>query len=439
MKIYICIPEKFLRHENSPFLQENIRSSLRTGLKKFYRWYRKLDIEFWAGSRSAIDVYIMGDTARKYSGAITEIHAVIENSIHTALDCVSNPIPEDLRVSIRLSYQRLSPHFHPSLIPPEPEPSESSSQQPQNSDALKEFDYEQLAINYHAEEPRYSFSRVILPESVMSRITEALALIQVEAKVLDEWGMRKIIPFAACALLFYGPPGTGKTMTAEAIASRMHRKIIRATYADLTSKYKGQSQKMIKAVFLAAEKQNAVLFIDDSEALLSRRSADAGDSSAESSNAMKSQMLILLEQFSGIVIFATNMPLITDNAFRSRLITIKFTNPEPEARKGIWKEHIQGEGIKIPLAEDVDTSELADKYDFCGRDIKKAALDACVNAAKEGKESVAQSDFIRACEKIREETQNLLGSEDYTGTEKQPPQLSEGLQKVIRKNYLTSS
>ena len=51
--------------------------------------------------------------------------------------------------------------------------------------------------------------------------------------MFDDWGLRSIIPEATSALSFYGPPGTGKSMSAEAVAHKLGKKILKATYADI--------------------------------------------------------------------------------------------------------------------------------------------------------------------------------------------------------------
>ncbi len=160
---------------------------------------------------------------------------------------------------------------------------------------------------------------------------------------------------------FYEPPGTGKTMAAEAVVSMLGKKIIRAAYADIESKYHGEGSKMVKAIFKAAERDDAVLFLDESDSLLSKRLTNVTEGSAQAINSMRSQLLISLERFKGIVIFATNLVVNYDKVFLSRLISIEFPMPDSEARKIIWQRHIKGEGIKIPLSDDVDTDTLAIK------------------------------------------------------------------------------
>ena len=135
---------------------------------------------------------------------------------------------------------------------------------------------------------------------------------------------------------------------------------------------------------------------------------------------MRSQLLICLEEFRGIVIFATNLVVNYDQAFLTRLISVEFKNPDAATRKTIWDVHIKplDDGkehqLNIPLAPDVNTAELADKYDFAGREIRNAVVSACVSAALAKNDVVSQIDFINACDKIMTEKKALAEAKDHT-------------------------
>ena len=388
MRVYICAPEGSVTQEAG--------TALHYVLTKFYGKFPASDIEFFPSTDGKISVYIMEKTPgfHQDSKTISAITGILGES-----------------ADVKLSYQKINPDFRPN---PNPKPQSENDSDSQEAAKLEEFDYKKLSLNYHAETPHYSFEQVILPEDTRNKILEAVATIQVEPKVFDEWGLRTIIPYAASAMSFYGPPGTGKTMAAEAVAHMLGKKIIRAAYADIESKYHGEGPKMVKAIFLAAEREDAVLFLDESDSLLSKRLTDVRSGSEQAINSMRSQLLMWLEQFRGIVIFATNLVVNYDRAFLSRLISIEFPVPDKTARKAIWDKHLRGEGMNIPLSDDVDTDELAEKYTFCGREIKNAVKDACVTAAMHEKDSVTQSDFLRACEKLKTESENLAKADDHT-------------------------
>ncbi len=272
------------------------------------------------------------------------------------------------------------------------------------------------ADRFVSKEPEYNFDRVIISQRTRNRIMEALNLIIYKGKVFDEWGLREIEPHPSSALNFYGQSGVGKSMAAEAIADMLGKKILRVTYADIESKFQGEGSKNVDAAFEAAERDNAVLFIDEADSLLSKRLSEVTSGADQSVNALRSQILTNLDKFNGIVIFATNLVFSYDNAFLTRLISVEFENPDAEIRKKIWTVHLMSTGeskMNIPLADDVNISELAEKFEFCGREIKRAVISACINSVSENQALVTQRMLINACETIVSEGQNLRKSTGY--------------------------
>lgn len=290
---------------------------------------------------------------------------------------------------------------------------------PQNTD-VDEFDYEQKSKQYIPVEPLYSFERVILPKDTIDKILEAVGILECENKVFKEWGLYEIQPHPSTALSFFGPSGTGKTMAAEAIAQKLGKKILKVSYADVESKYHGEGPKMVKAIFLAAKNADAVLFFDEADSLLSKRLTNVTQGSEQAINSMRSQLLICLEEFRGIVVFATNLVINYDQAFLTRLISVEFKIPDLATRKTIWDVHIKAPDdgnqhqLNIPLGENVDTKALSEKYEFVGREIRNAVVSACVNAALEERNVVTQEDFLSACEKIMKEKLSLAEAKDHT-------------------------
>jgi len=315
---------------------------------------------------------------------------------------------------VYLNYSEIDPNFKPQNVSTK---DFIDSPNGVSNKKSEEFDYEKLSYNYQSVEPRFSFEQVVLPEKTIKQINEAVGIIEVENKVFDEWGLRSIIPTATSAISFYGAPGTGKTMAAEAIAQKLGKRILKATYADIESKYHGEGPKMVKAIFLSAERDNAILFLDESDSLLSKRLINVSDGSAQAINSMRSQLLISLENFRGIVIFATNMIINYDKAFLSRLINIEFTLPDVECREKIWRQHLVGpknSRLRIPLSDDIDMSSLAQDYDFCGREIRNSVKSACVVVAMEKRDHVTQNDLVFACEITKKDKVQVLQAADHT-------------------------
>lgn len=431
-KMYVCIPREYVSESN--FAIQSMKDEITKGMINYYG--KDLNTELFVGDYGTISVYFMDKPI--YDNKEDNIKQTVIALCDRYLSSVNSS-----DFDFKFNYSRLNPNFDPSNIKSSsvPRTHEKGSQKanptasaPKKS--IEEFDYDKLSLSFSAEDPRYSFDQVILSDKTRNKIIEAVGVIEVENKVFDEWGLRNIMPFASSAMSFYGPPGTGKSMAAEAIAHRLNKKILRATYADIESKFHGEGPKMVKAIFKAAERDEAVLFLDEADSLLSKRLTSVSDGSAQAINSMRSQLLISLEDFKGITIFATNLVVNYDKAFLSRLINIEFTMPDKEMRAEIWNRHIKGDGICIPLSEDVNIMELAEKFEFCGRDIKNAVKKACVAVALKRRDSVTQADLINACEITSEESQKAIEAKDFTKskpqlTKEQENELTAAMQKKI--------
>lgn len=357
------------------------------------------------------------------------IHIFLEYGITLDKDSLQIKMTPPYDVQAFINQVQNKPHLKAD------EPSDTSTRS-----VSDEFDYEQKSKQYVPVEPLYSFERVILPKDILEKIEEAVGILQCENKVFNEWGLYEIQPHPSTSLSFYGPSGTGKTMAADAIAHKLGKKILKVSYADVESKYHGEGPKMVKAIFLAAKNEDAVLFFDEADSLLSKRLTSVTQGSEQAINSMRSQLLICLEEFRGIVIFATNLVVNYDNAFLTRLISVEFTNPDKETRKKIWDVHVRplNDGkphqLNIPLDENVDTSILAENYDFSGREIRNAVVSACVSAALANHNIVCQEDFVKACNKIEAEKTALATAKDHTKSEPSDLIKKALVEKIKQKN-----
>jgi ATP-dependent 26S proteasome regulatory subunit len=263
-----------------------------------------------------------------------------------------------------------------------------------------EMDVESRARQYSATKPLWSINRLVAPETLMEELQSSIELIALEPLVFDVWGLREIEPFPRSVLNFHGPPGTGKTLAAHGVASALNRNIIVASYAQIESKFHGDGPKNVEALFHAALRDDAILFIDEADSLLSKRLTNVTQGSEQAINSMRSQLLICLEQHRGVVIFATNLVENYDSAFETRVRHIRFPLPDKNARKAIWCSHLPNQ---LPLAEDVDLQGLATASDsFCGREIKNAVIDAACRTARSGRPIISQNDFLGAIQRMQE-------------------------------------
>jgi ATPase family associated with various cellular activities (AAA) len=257
---------------------------------------------------------------------------------------------------------------------------------------------EDRASYFEPVDPRYDFSFLVLPQETMDRLLLAVDLLEVRELVFDRWNLRAIEPHPSSAINLHGSPGTGKTLAAHAIASRLKRKIIQAKYSQLESKYHGEGPKNLDALFHAARQHNAVLFLDEADALMSQRFETTSQGSEHAVNAMRSELVMSLDRYEGLVIFATNFVRSYDTAFDSRVRHIEFPDPDAAAREVIWRNHLPAE---LPLAADVSVTDLAAIDKVTGRDIRRAVIDAATSAALGGRDEVTQHDLRHAIEQIK--------------------------------------
>lgn len=233
--------------------------------------------------------------------------------------------------------------------------------------------------------PKYNFSQVILSDIVKQEIMSALSVIKNRHLVYDVWGFGKVEPCPRSILNFYGPPGTGKSMCAHAIASELNQPLLALNYADIESKYVGEAAKNLKKAFETATELNAVMFFDEADSFLGKRVENVSSGSDQALNSLRSQMLIYLEEFSGVVLFATNLVTNFDKAFESRILNhIKFELPNLEARAAIIEKMLPKELPKdkeFSTEDFLSASELIDG--LSGREIKTAIQSMLLNGAQQ--------------------------------------------------------
>lgn len=257
-----------------------------------------------------------------------------------------------------------------------------------------------LKITFDAIEPKYSISDVIVDDRVKEEISTVINSKKNWDKVFVEWGLGRVLKQNSSLFVnLFGEPGTGKTMCAHVIANELGKKIICVNYADIESKYVGETSKNLTNLFEYAQKNDYVIFFDEADALLSKRVTNMNNSTDVSVNQTRSVLLTLLNDYSGVVVFATNFITNFDSAFMRRIhFHIKFELPNEELRNKLWRMYIPKE---MPAC--VDISEISRKYEnISGSDISTAILKAALKAANESADIVLQVYFEEAIESIIE-------------------------------------
>jgi SpoVK/Ycf46/Vps4 family AAA+-type ATPase len=130
--------------------------------------------------------------------------------------------------------------------------------------------------------------------------------------------LRQLIEARRGVALFHGPSGTGKTLAAVAIARELGTNLLRIDLASVVSKYIGETEKHIDAVFKDAEQSGGVLLIEEADALFGKRS-QVKDSHDRYANIEVSYLLQRIESFNGLAILTTHKRQNIDAAFLRRL------------------------------------------------------------------------------------------------------------------------
>jgi SpoVK/Ycf46/Vps4 family AAA+-type ATPase len=227
--------------------------------------------------------------------------------------------------------------------------------------------------------PSLSLSDVVLSPANRQEVENLLVSVENRAMLVQQWGLggpRK--DEIGVVGLFSGPPGTGKTLCAEAIAGELHRPLRRVQASMLLSKWVGETEKQVDHLFRQARAQQAVILIDEAEALLGARGAHQ---SSRLDERLVGLLLQKIETHPGLVLLATNLPEQLDEAlFRRLTVHVEFERPDEPGREALWRLMVP-EGS--PHAVDVDFERLARRYPLSGSEIRTAVLRAATEALQE--------------------------------------------------------
>jgi hypothetical protein len=239
----------------------------------------------------------------------------------------------------------------------------------------------------------HTLQDLVLPPDRMAAVREIVRRVRHRGTVLHEWGLNGSSQRGRGLIaLFHGASGTGKTMAAEAVASALRMQLYRVDLAGVVSKYIGETEKNLRAIFEEADRADAVVLFDEADALFGRRS-DVRDSHDRYANIEINYLLQRIESFDGIAILATNLRGHVDEAFLRRIhITVEFPVPQEGERRGLWDRSFPA---SAPLGGDVDWTFLARRFELTGGAIRNAALGAAFLAA-DGSGVIGMAEIVNA-------------------------------------------
>lgn len=248
-------------------------------------------------------------------------------------------------------------------------------------------------------------------EAVTKQVNQLRSLLQEEhfrsvQKRLEEKGMRR-----GFACIFYGAPGTGKTETVQQLARETGRAIKMVDVPNLRSKWVGDTEKNIKAVFedyrhlCNSAEMAPILLFNEADAVLCKRNEGAVTGVDKMENAMQNIILQEMENLDGIMIATTNLTGNLDAAFERRfLYKIEFPKPTANESKHIWQ-------ALLPELEEKDALALASSYSFTGGQIENIARKHIVDTILSGEDGLVIDTIREACraEQFNKKSGNKIG------------------------------
>ncbi|WP_459807422.1 proteasome-activating nucleotidase Pan2 [Halopiger thermotolerans] len=234
-----------------------------------------------------------------------------------------------------------------------------------------------------------------------------------EPEVFDEVGIEP-----PSGVLLYGPPGTGKTMLAKAVANKTDATFIKMAGSELVRKFIGEGSRLVRDLFeMAREREPAIIFIDEIDAIATTRSESKTSGDAE----VQRTMMQLLSEMDGFeargeirIIAATNRFDMLDRAILrpgrfDRLIEVP--EPDRDGREQILEIHTRD----MNVADGVDFDALADETKgYSGADIESLATEAGMFAIRNERNEVIHQDFVDALEKIEDDdSSDVVSSAGY--------------------------
>jgi SpoVK/Ycf46/Vps4 family AAA+-type ATPase len=239
----------------------------------------------------------------------------------------------------------------------------------------------------------------VLSEELENRLEDAVQA-YLKRALWKKWGLDKVRE-QGTALLLYGPPGTGKTMTAYYVGRKLHLAVTEVSMADYGSHIPGELARNIKKIFDGEQtlarlekRQIPIIFLDECDAMLVNRDKLGPDMiwMLEPINAL----LVEISRYPGLVILATNMVHMLDEALERRLMAkVRFERPNEYLRLKIWKAKWP---VKFPILPSREEYVELAQFDLSGAQIENVFLLWAGRCIRNGVDTIKVSQLVEFIE-----------------------------------------
>jgi hypothetical protein len=259
-------------------------------------------------------------------------------------------------------------------------------------------------------EPRYGWNDIVLSDDRREQLEHIAARVEFRGMVHRDWGFgEKLSRGKGLNVLFTGPSGVGKTMAAEVLANALSLTLFQIDLSSVVSKYIGETEAHLSAIFREAESAQCLLFFDEADSLFGKRT-EVKDAHDRYANLEVNYLLQRIEQYDGIVVLATNFQRNLDDAFLRRMHeVIDFPLPDEVQREMIWRRHLPADA---PVEPDIDFAFLARQFKLTGGYIKNAVMTAAFLAAPNSKK-IGMEEMIRAVKIELQKQGKLVMKSDF--------------------------
>lgn len=240
--------------------------------------------------------------------------------------------------------------------------------------------------------PKVQLDQVVLPEEHKTTILQTVESYEAFRKYRKKSGLEETMSYGAgLVLLLCGASGTGKTMTVNAVAHHLGKRVLLVDFPSLQGKRQEgvDVDADLRGLFREADMSNAVLFFDECETIFRQR--DMGG------DRLLNALLTEIERYEGIVFLATNRPFDLDEAMHRRITAVfEFKAPDHIQRKKIWHVLVHA---SLQTSPDIDWDAISLKYELSGGFIKNAILSALLQAISRDAQApvISHADIVAGC------------------------------------------
>ena len=236
---------------------------------------------------------------------------------------------------------------------------------------------------------RMNWSDLVLHPYTADRVEDIKRWLEHHTDIENDANLSRRIS-SGYRVLFYGPPGTGKTLAAMLIGRQFGKDVYRVDLSQIVSKYIGETEKNLNRIFDRAQNKDWILFFDEADALFGKRT-NVQSSHDKFANQEVSFLLQRVEDFTGLMILASNFKSNIDEAFLRRFHSIvHFPMPTAQERLRLWRESMPA---SVAPAADVDLRELAETHEINGSAILNVIQHATLRALSRSDRSITHEDL----------------------------------------------